>query len=106
MRSAAWPSRVCSPRGDLLAAVRIDIGMIFIGGAVAVLNGATGKLLHTQTGNSTAFVDVQAVRGRGKQGRSASPLTGRRTPVDRSGPGQRPEQTGTLATAAAGAADA
>jgi WD40 repeat protein len=46
---------VCSPRGDLLAVVRVDIGMISIRGAVTVLDAATGKLLRTQTGTSAVF---------------------------------------------------
>jgi WD40 repeat protein len=46
---------VCSPKGDLLAAVHINIGMITIGGTVDVLDAATGKLLHTETGTSASF---------------------------------------------------
>jgi WD40 repeat protein len=46
---------VCSPKGDLLAVVRIDIGMISIGGGVTVLDATTGKVLHQLTGTSAVF---------------------------------------------------
>src|SRR5215207_2973854 len=45
----------CSPRGDLLAAVSINIGMISIDGSIVVLDATTGKILNVLAGTSAAF---------------------------------------------------
>lgn len=44
-----------SPKGDLLAVLQINIGMVSVGGTVSVLDATTGKLLHQSAGTSAAF---------------------------------------------------
>src|SRR5262245_41262983 len=45
----------CSPKGDLLAVLQINVGMTSVGGTVSVLDTATGKLLHQSPGTAAAF---------------------------------------------------
>lgn len=44
-----------SPKGDLLAVLQINIGMISVGGTISVLDAASGKLLHQSPGTAAAF---------------------------------------------------
>ncbi len=46
---------VCSPKGDKLALVSREIGMISVNGTIVVIDGETGKKIHQQPGTFASF---------------------------------------------------